>query len=246
MRGSGTYSRAMLKAAAGAERVPAWEGYGCYCRLRERGLRQEALRSLDGLMRAAEQWTFEERREFAAWLSRLLEARETPYDDLTPHPLIARLLRPTLLEWAERDAGAPLPHRWLGMFFSGYPHATSGLGSREHLRRAIELDPREQPARIRLIHHELGYLDYAVHHLPAGYIGDPEADLAFTEEVARLIEGVADPRTASELRAELAAARQLTGDWIAFREGGGADFDEWCRVRGRTYGWQWHYYYPEK
>jgi hypothetical protein len=235
----------MLAAAAGAERVPAWEGYARYCRFRERGLRREALRSLDEFLRAAERWTFEERREFAGWLSRPLEARETPYDDLTPHPLIARLLRPTLLEWAEREPGAALPHRWLGMFFSGYPHAMTGLSSQEHLRRAVELDPREQPSRIRLIHHQLGYLEYAVHHLPDYYIGDPEEDLAFTAEVARLIEGVADPRTRSDLRAELGVGRQLVEDWIAFRGEGGADFDEWCRVRGRTYEWQRHYFYPD-
>jgi hypothetical protein len=43
-----------------------------------------------------------------------------------------------------------------------------------------------------------------------------------------------------------AAARQLLEDWIAFRAEGGADFDEWCRVRGRSYEWQRHYFYPAK
>jgi len=243
MRGGGTYSRAML-AAAGAEEVAAWEGYARYCRLREQGLRRAALHALDDFLCAAERWPFEGRREFAVWISGVLEERETPYDDLTPHPLIARLLRPALLEWSEREPGAALPHRWLGLFFSEYPHAQTGAGSHEHLRRAIELDPGEQPARVRLIHHGLGYLDFAVHHLPASYIGDPEEDLAFTAEVAGLIEGVADPRTRNELGAELAAARQLVEDWIAFRAEGAPDFDEWCRVRGRAYEWQRHYFYP--
>lgn len=244
MRGEDGYSQVMLNAAADAEGVPAWEGYARYCRLRERGLRGDALRYLGEFLRAAEKWTFEERREFAVWLSRMLEARENRYDDLTPHPLIAKLLRPTLLEWAEREPGDVLPHRWLGMFFSGYPHAKSGWSSREHLRRAIELDPAEQPARIRLIHHQLGSLDFAVHHLPDYYIGDPGEDLAFTTGVAGLIEGVADPGTRSELRAELEGIRQLVEDWVAFHEEGGGDFDEWCRVRGRAYGWQRHYFYP--
>ncbi|HLL81549.1 MAG TPA: hypothetical protein VK420_02815 [Longimicrobium sp.] len=246
MRGDSTYSRVMLHAAAGAGRMPAWEGYARYCRLRDQGLRREAFRSLDDFLHAAERWAFEERREFAAWLSELLAPRESRHDDLTPHPLIARLLRPTLLEWVEREPGAVLPHRWLGIFFSGYPHAQDGLSSQEHLRRAIELDPGEQPARIRLIHDQLAYLEYAMHHLPDYFIGDPEEDQAFTGEVARLIERVADPRTRSELQAELASARQLVEDWIAFRDEGGADFDEWCRVRGRTYEWQRHYFYPSE
>jgi hypothetical protein len=46
------------------------------------------------------------------------------------------------------------------------------------------------------------------------------------------------------MQAELAAARQLVEDWIAFNAEGGADFDEWCRVRGRAYAWQRHYFYP--
>jgi hypothetical protein len=246
MRGDGMYSRAMLTVAAGAERVPSWAGYARYCRLREQGLRRAALRSLEDFLRAAERWSFEERREFAVWISQVLEERETPYYDLTPHPLVARLLRPALLEWCERDPGAALPHRWLGMFFSRYPHAKTGESSQEHLRRAIELDPGEQAARVRLIHHELGHLELAVHHLPDYYIGDPEEDLAFTTEVARLIEGVADARARGELRAEFAAARQLVEDWIAFHAEGGADFDGWCRVRGRAYQWQRHYFYPNK
>lgn len=208
------------------------------------GAAAEALRCLDDFLRAAERWTFEERREFAAWLSSVLETCGWRSHDLIPHPLIARLLRPTLLEWAERDTGAVLPHRWLGMFFSFHPHAETGLSSQEHLRRAVELDPEEQPARIRLIHYDLGYLEYAVHHLPDYYIGDPGEDLAFTTDVARLIDGVADSRTQSELRAELAAAWQLIEDWIAFCDEGGADFDEWCRARRRAYGWQRHYFYP--
>ncbi|HEY0151978.1 MAG TPA: hypothetical protein VGB92_08275 [Longimicrobium sp.] len=246
MRGDGRYSRAMLTAAAGAERAPSWAGYARYCRLREQGLRHVALQCLDEFLGAAERWSFEERREFAVWISRVLEERETTYDDLTPHPLVARLLRPALAEWSEREPGAALPHRWLGMFFSRYPHARNGESSEEHLRRAIELDPGEQPARIRLIQLELGHLDFGAHHLPDYYIGDPEQDLAFTTEVARLIEGVADPRAQGELRAELAAARHLVEDWIAFRAEGGADFDEWCRVRGRAYEWQRHYFYPDK
>ena len=85
MRGDGTYSRPMLQTAADAERVPAWEGYARYCRFREQGLRREALRCLDEFLGAAERWGFEERQQFAAWLAGLLEARESQYNDLTPH-----------------------------------------------------------------------------------------------------------------------------------------------------------------
>ena len=44
----------------------------------------------------------------------------------------------------------------------------------------------------------------------------------------------------------LAGARQLLEDWIEFERQGGADFDEWCRLRGRSYRWWTHYYDGEE
>ena len=166
---------------------------------------------------------------------------------MTPYPLTNRLLRPTLVEWTTRDPRASLPHRWLGIICN-YLGIRAGLieppeSVEHHLGRVIELDPTEQPARVRLAELLIGGLEYAAHHLPEAYTGEAENDLREGEEAARLIEGITDPRDRARLSGELAAAQQLLEDWLAFSRGPGADFEEWCRLRGRQYVWTKHYYY---
>jgi hypothetical protein len=79
--------------------------------------------------------------------------------------------------------------------------------------------------------------------LPAERKVSAENDLREGEEAARLIERITDPRDWARLSGELAAARQLLEDWLAFSQECGTDFDEWCRLRGRQYTWRKHYYY---
>ena len=55
-----------------------------------------------------------------------------------------------------------------------------------------------------------------------------------------LIEGITDPCGWDRLSGELAAARQLLEDWLAFSRERGSDFDEWCRLRGCRYTWRKH------
>ena len=239
----------MRVVASDAERELAWYTYGHYCRERELGLRKQALRNLETFVAAAERWPFEARLSFVAWLCAHLERPGWARFDLTPHPLTNRLLRPTLVEWTTRDPRAPLPHRWLGMLF-GYSYLEIRAGLMEppdsvehHLRRAIELDPTEQSARVRVAELLISGLEYDAHHLPEYYIGEAENDVRVAEEAARLIEGITDPRDCARLCGELAAARQLLEDWLAFSKQRGTDFDEWCRLRRRQYTWRKHYYY---
>jgi hypothetical protein len=246
------YAQAMLTAAEAAERSPAWVDYAHYCRNRERGLRREALVRLNEFIRTAETWPFEQRREFTAWLSGLLETPGWEHYDLAPYPLVTQLLRPALYEWLERQPTSPLPHRWLGMFFADYPFninvVTAGLApapptAAEHLRCALALDATEQPARVRLASLLIGWLDYDAHELPGFYLGDPSADIGTAEEAARIIDGIADSPIREGMRAELAIVRGRLDDWVAFRAEGGRDFAEWCRLRGRSYRWCQAYYY---
>jgi len=158
--------------ASEAEQEPAWQAYAHYCRERERGLRKQALRSLGAFVATAEWWPFEAGLSFVALLCAHLERPGWARFDLTPHPLTNRILRPTLEEWTTHDPQAPLPHRWLGMFFGySYSGVRAGLveppdSVEQHLRRAIELDPTEQPARVRPAERLIGGLEYDAHHLP--------------------------------------------------------------------------------
>jgi hypothetical protein len=250
MRAEPEYVQAMLAAADAAERRPAWAEYAHYCRNRERGLRRQALASLNQFISGAESWPFDQRREFAAWLSSLLETPGWERYDLTPYPLVTRLLIPTLHQWLELDPTTPLPHRWLGMFFSNHAYhvVVAGLGpmpqnAAEYLRRALELDANEQPARVRLARLLIGWLNYDAHHLPDFYIGDPADDVATVQEAARLIEGISASSVREQMSAELQLIRQRLDDWIAFCSERGTDFAEWCRLRGRAYRWCRAYYY---
>ena len=247
MRPNPEYSEAMRLVASDAEREPGWHTYARYCRERERGLRKQSLRHLETFVAEAEQWPFGARHCFVAWLCVHLERPGWMRFDLTPYPLTNRLLKPTLVEWTTRDPRASLPHRWLGIICS-YLGTRAGLmeppeSVEHHLGRAIELDPTEQPARVRLAELLIGGLEYDAHHLPEAYIGEAENGVREGEEAARLIEGITDPRDWARLTGKLAAARQLLEDWLAFSQESGTDFDEWCRLRGRKYTWRKHYYY---
>ena len=81
------------------------------------------------------------------------------------------------------------------------------------------------------------------HHLPEYYIGEAENDVREAEEAACLIEGITYLRDWASLSGDLAAARQLLEDWLAFSQERGTGFDKWCRLRERQYTWRNHYYY---
>ena len=53
---------------------------------------------------------------------------------------------------------------------------------REAFATAVEIDPQDQIALIRLIECTTGLLDYNAHHLPEGYLGDPVSDLKAAEK----------------------------------------------------------------
>ncbi len=234
-----------------AARIPEWASYANYCRDRVGGLRQRALGSLRSLLSDANSWSESARRDFTRWLCNWLERYPSELRRATPEPLVEQLLYPVLQRWNAEAPDDILPHRWLGMFFGGHPHwvlrADVGTPSfpnvRAHLRRAIGLDPREQPARIRLAVLLCEGVEFDVHHLPKFYIGEPAEALLDLEEAREVVAGIEDAAMRVRMDERITSLRQLVEDWMTFKSEGGNDFDLWCRLNKREYQWVRHYYY---
>ncbi len=222
--------------AVGPVRIESWSHYDTYCQLRAMGLRSWALKELDAFLRKTDLWPFEERQSFVLWLCERMSAGADLRSGALPYPLFSHLLRPTLMEWSQVEPKNPRPHRWLGMFLRyGSPTEADEILGEISPRRAIALDPDEQPARVRLARDLLSDLEYSVHHLPEIYLGDPVADLAKASEVGRLAGAVRDEQERQALREEVDRYRQLAANWTAFLVDGGQDLERWCVERGLTF-----------
>lgn len=222
---------ALTEAAASAQADPSWDNYAEYCRLRERGLRKEALLRLDAFITALAPAPFERRLPFVRWV--LLEATREDHPIqgslLLPHPLFERLVVPTLREWAERETQAAEPEFWLG-------HT---LNSTEHYRRAVALDPSHDAARACLAHRLLGFVAYSMHELPWGYLGVPEEDLSVLNEAEAVVVGLLPSAEREALLREIAMRRTLTRSWMDYaehhRRTGETGFEWWAQEHGRVH-----------
>jgi hypothetical protein len=187
--------KALQAAADAAEGIPAWRDYATYCRLRERGLRQQSLHSLEAFIGRLVDSDFEQRLAFVRWV---MPRSDSTSDGvlLVPRPLYDRLVGPTLREWSQRRPTEAEPHFWLGM----REHR------REHLRHAVDLDPRLTEARVRLASYLLGDVEHAER------IGRDVAGLDTTiREVCELIGGLPESDLKRELGEELDGYKRRYG-----------------------------------
>jgi hypothetical protein len=187
---------ALQEAANVAEGIPGWGDYVAYCRLREKGLRQQSLDRLETFIGRLIEGDFEQRLVFARWV--MSQSNSAGGDLLIPSPLYDRLIGPTLREWSQRQPTEAEPYFWLGM--------------REHrrdlLRLAIDLDHRLTEARVRLA----GYLLAEVEH--AERIGSDFLGLKATiREASELIGCLPESDLKFELENELEGYK--TGHGIA-------------------------------
>jgi hypothetical protein len=122
----------LTEAASFSAEIPDWKDYSEYCSLLERGLRKDALSHLAKFIDSAISWNFSQKRHFVSWLFHFAHTNPDCFQ-LMPQHLSKRLLEPTLTEWAEREPSCAEPYRW--------------LGTHEHLRQAIELEPKDEIAQ---------------------------------------------------------------------------------------------------
>ena len=206
-----------------------------YCRLRERGLRRDALRVLEDFVSASR--GLDPARARAAAVAILeANARIAQAHQFLATPLLRGFVKPTLEAWLQQDADAHVPLRWLGML--GRDPA--------RLVRALTLRPDDAPVRAALVAFALDDVAYATHHLDESFfIGSVEDAVAALERAARLVAEAPDRTTLAPLADEQQQLACLVDDWKSYCEAPHGSFPEWCEARGRRYAYPVKVYYAD-
>ena len=178
----------LTEAASRASNFPAWTEYARFCELLDRGVRKEALAHLAVFVEQAVTWPFAEKKEFISWLYPFIQEHNDTCL-LIPHPLYEEFVKPTLLEWIEREPITAEPRRW--------------LGTPEHLKEAVRLDPSDEIARSRLTETVINWVAYSIHELPYGYLGDVIEDLQILKELESIIAEIANEEKRSSYRRQV-------------------------------------------
>lgn len=208
---------------------------GEYCRLRDAGLRREALSVLGGFLTIADAWdpaTAQQNVEFILDL----HSRTRDCHQFLVQPLMTRLVLPVLHRWSEEAPEAIAPIRWLGMLER----------NPDRLARVLAANPDDIEVRRLLIVGHLCHVDYATHHLVDSlFIGELDQALETLEHATRLIDEAPDAQAVADLESEARCFGRMLFDWRAYKARPEGTFPAWCAARGRTYSWPMRVYYHE-
>ena len=117
-----------------------------YCRYREQGLRRQAFAALDQFLAEAAGWKQSDARVTCLTILDLHRRTPAVHQFLT-HPLLSRLLIPTLEAWIGDEPEAAVPLRWLGIL----------TGREDFVCRALAVAPEDTIARRYLVGHFSSY-----------------------------------------------------------------------------------------
>ena len=209
----------LLEVASSLEDETELHLYAQYCRLRENGLRKQALSQLKEFIEIAELWNINQRYEFVDRLYWIKENNSEIYD-LIPHPLHVAIVEPTIAEWIEENPTDPSGYRWLG-----------GI---EGWRKAISLDSAEQISRVRLIKIIIYNSHYATHHLPECFIGKPAEELMGLNEAIVLLDGLTNQEQKAEFREKIKDCRELISAYQDYQNSTYVGtFESWAELYDR-------------
>jgi hypothetical protein len=214
---------ALLTVGNAALTNPDWTEYANYCFAREKGLRKEAFKHLDNFLRATNDWTNDQKIEFAKFLFPYFEMVEEADYGPFPQPLGERLVKPTLGYWCENEKLDERPFRWYGTYYR----------SEEHLFKALELNPKDDIARQRLLTWWTYNIYYAIHHLPEGYIGDPQEDLELAEKAKYHIDQLTDANLWAKWTKELEQDLELVKNYVEWKQSGHSDLAQWGEEKNK-------------
>ena len=226
-------NNACLTVAEHAKRNPLWADYSAYCAFREQGLRREAFSKLTRFIDGATKWTFPEQKEFVLWLCELMDSVPDADYGPFPQPIRDRLFRPFFEAWIfqepTNDTALVLKARYL----------------RNHgdYAAAIAINPANQRARRALALDCIDDIDFATHHLPQVLVSEPDEAKRRANEAREHIRHLTNQEDSKMLTEKLSYSEGLLDDWIAYQQAPDGDFSEWCKSRGRNYGWSRAYYY---
>lgn len=228
---------ALLNIAYLARKNTAWQAYAQYCTMREQGLRKQSLAQLNEFIKQSTAWTYDEKVDFVKFLFPLIESSPDVTDGAMPHPLSKQLLQPTLQAWCSTEERDSAPFRWLGTYYRDM----------DSLVKAIALNPADDIARAKLVDRKMDVLYYSIHHMPEGYLGNPEEDLVHAEVIRALINGFVNQDKRSFWLRDLEDDLELIRNYIAWKKSGHANLKLWGDENNKlvTYGIGRVYYYSK-
>jgi hypothetical protein len=228
---------ALLTVANSALLNSDWTEYANYCFDREKGLRKVAFKHLDNFLKSAVSWTLEKKIDFLNFLfpffENVVDADYGPF----PQPLSDKLIKPTLEKWCEFEQNNSNPFRWFGTYYK----------SEVHLLKALEIEPKDDKARQTLINCWTYNVYFSVHHLPDGYIGEPNVDIELGEKIKVQIDLLTDINLKTHLTNELEEDLELVKNYIDWTNAGSSDFATWGQENNKKvgYGLTRVYYYDK-
>jgi hypothetical protein len=142
-----------------------------------------------------------------------------------PHPLVEDLLKPTFATWIADAPSCPIPYRWLG----------SLTGDLDLFRQAVRCRESEQIARELFAAIATSLVEYSVHELPAGYVGNASEDMELLKETETMSQGVGLWDLREYLLAEVNSLRNVVASYLDYRlSSQGTAFADWASENGRV------------
>ena len=228
---------ALLTVGGAALKNADWTGYANYCFDREKGLRKEAFRHLDGFLKSTEGWTTEKKIEFLKFLFPYFETIQDADYGPFPQPLSEKLIKPTLTKWCETEKADENPFRWYGKYYR----------SEDHLFKALEINPKDDLARQIILSWWTHNIYFSIHHLPEFYIGKPVDDIKLGERIKEQIQLLTKPKLREHWTKELEEDLEIVRNYIEWNTSGYSDFEKWGQENKRQtgYGLARTYYYEK-
>ena len=211
---------------------PEWSDFAAYCRLRERGLRKDALASIDRFMKLALSWPVPERRRFVTWLYDTQQSVPQVHQ-LVIQPLRCRFALPTLEAWSLSEPSNSVVWRLLG----------TATANTEHFGTALDLDPADNYSRFQIILRLLQNVSHQCHHLPDYFIGEPVEALQDLATAQAMASEFVDTSIPEALASDIQDLQNKINDWQTFLATGEESFSAWCSNNNRSYTWCKAYYY---
>ncbi|MFI4854624.1 MAG: hypothetical protein ACIAQF_06550 [Phycisphaerales bacterium JB065] len=173
-------------------------------------------------MTDASQWALSERIVF---VDAALVVSSNPSDTRIPQPIIEGLIIPTLEEWMSESPQTSAPHRWLGL-------VTHDVRS---LETALALDSQDQIACEALIRFVIESVQYAVHELPSGYLGDLEKDWDALQQALSQTSALSDELQRQHFATEINSLIELVESYREYASSDAAEsFSEWTQSNSRA------------
>lgn len=195
------------------------EHYRAYALFREKGLRKQAFGSLEQFIKEFEKKTQADQMEFIIKLFSLADTENADIVYVGLAEPLRRVLFPKMKMWCDAGYSDARFYYWYGVYAYDI----------EYVRKALEVDPDFERAKIKLICFDLDKLDFATHHLPDYYIedGNEEEDFKLCKKVEDKIMALSEERAREHYLKELAVYQELIANYIDWKKSGSSNLEEW-------------------